>query len=62
MVATSGLLGNLVAGIRYMYTQPLMRSLRVEATARASFAAHSGSSDVEALVRGIEQVKRIFSA
>ena len=27
MVATSGLLGNLVAGIRYMYTQPLMRSL-----------------------------------
>jgi len=42
--------------------QPLMRWLRVEATARASFAAHSGSSDVEALVRGIEQVKRIFSA
>jgi len=27
MVAKSGLLGNLVAGIRYMYTQPLMRSL-----------------------------------
>src|SRR6266446_6555267 len=27
MVATSGLLGNLVAGLRYMYTQPLMRSL-----------------------------------
>ena len=42
--------------------QPLMRWLGVEATARASFAAHSGSSDVEALVRGIEQVKRIFSA
>ena len=30
------------------------------ATARASFAAHSDSSDIEALVRGIEQVKRIF--
>ena len=40
--------------------QPLMRWLGVEATARASFAAHSDSSDVEALVRGIEQVKRIF--
>jgi cysteine desulfurase/selenocysteine lyase len=41
--------------------QPLMRWLGVEATARASFAANSDSSDVEALVRGIEQVKRIFS-
>ena len=42
--------------------QPLMRWFGVEATARASFAAHSDSSDIEALVRGIEQVKRIFSA
>ncbi len=42
--------------------QPLMEWLGVEATARASFAAHSDSSDIEALVRGIEQVKRIFSA
>src|SRR4051812_8806 len=40
--------------------QPLMRWLGVEATARASFAAHSDSSDIAALVRGIEQVKRIF--
>ena len=40
--------------------QPLMRVLGVEATARASFAAHSDSSDIEALVRGVEQVKRIF--
>jgi cysteine desulfurase/selenocysteine lyase len=40
--------------------QPLMRALGIEATARASFAAHSDSSDIEALVRGIEQVKRIF--
>ena len=30
--------------------QPLMRWLGVEATARASFAAHSDSSDIEALV------------
>jgi cysteine desulfurase / selenocysteine lyase len=42
--------------------QPLMRWLGVEATARASFAAHSDSSDIQALVRGIEQVRRIFSA
>jgi cysteine desulfurase/selenocysteine lyase len=40
--------------------QPLMEALGVAATARASFAGHSDSSDVEALVRGIEQVKRIF--
>ena len=40
--------------------QPLMDSLGIPATARASFAAHSDSSDIEALVRGIEQVKRIF--
>jgi cysteine desulfurase/selenocysteine lyase len=41
--------------------QPLMRWLGVEATARASFAAHSDSSDIEALIRGIEQVKRVFA-
>jgi len=40
--------------------QPLMERLGVPATARASFAAHSDSSDIAALVRGIEQVKRIF--
>ena len=40
--------------------QPLMEVLGVTATARASFAAHSDSSDIAALVRGIEQVKRIF--
>jgi cysteine desulfurase/selenocysteine lyase len=40
--------------------QPLMQVLGVPATARASFAAHSDSSDIAALVRGIEQVKRIF--
>ena len=40
--------------------QALMRVLGVEATARASFAAHSDSSDIAALVRGIEQVKRVF--
>ena len=41
--------------------QPLMDWLGVPATARASFAAHSDRSDIEALVKGIEQVKRIFA-
>ena len=41
--------------------QPLMRWLGLEATARASFAAHSDSSDIAALVKGIEQVKRVFA-
>jgi cysteine desulfurase / selenocysteine lyase len=40
--------------------QPLMDWLGVDATARASFAAHSDSSDIAALVKGIEQVRRIF--
>ena len=40
--------------------QPLMAVLGVAATARASFAAHSDSSDIEALVEGLQQVKRIF--
>ncbi len=40
--------------------QPLMEMLGVDATARASFAAHSDSSDIEALVGGLHQVKRIF--
>ena len=40
--------------------QPLMEYLGVPATARASFAAHSDGSDIEALVRGLHTVKRIF--
>ncbi len=40
--------------------QPLMRVLGVPATARASFAAFSDSSDIEALVKGIDKVQRIF--
>ena len=40
--------------------QPLMELLGVPATARASFAAHSDGSDIDALVRGVEKVKRIF--
>jgi cysteine desulfurase/selenocysteine lyase len=40
--------------------QPLMEVLGVPATARASFAAFSDSSDIEALVAGIHKVQRIF--
>jgi cysteine desulfurase / selenocysteine lyase len=40
--------------------QPLMEQLGVAATARASFGVYNGKQDVEALVRGIERVTRIF--
>ena len=40
--------------------QPLMEALGVEATARASFGLYNGPADVDALVRGIERVTRIF--
>ncbi|KQN28255.1 cysteine desulfurase [Sphingomonas sp. Leaf34] len=40
--------------------QPLMEALGVEATARASFGVYNGPADVDALVRGIARVTRIF--
>ena len=40
--------------------QPLMAALGVDATARASFGVYNGRQDIEALVRGIERVTRIF--
>ena len=40
--------------------QPLMAALGVDATARASFGVYNGRQDVEALVRGLERVTRIF--
>jgi cysteine desulfurase/selenocysteine lyase len=40
--------------------QPLMAHLGVDATARASFGVYNDRQDVEALVRGIERVTRIF--
>ncbi|MBJ6120592.1 aminotransferase class V-fold PLP-dependent enzyme [Sphingomonas mollis] len=40
--------------------QPLMDALGVEATARASFGVYNGPQDVEALVKGVERVTRIF--
>jgi cysteine desulfurase/selenocysteine lyase len=41
--------------------QPLMDHLGVDATARASFGVYNGRQDVEALIRGIERVTRIFA-
>ncbi|WP_423604839.1 cysteine desulfurase [Sphingomonas sp. MS122] len=40
--------------------QPLMDVLGVTATARASFGVYNGAADIEALVKGIERVSRIF--
>ncbi|MFD1036592.1 cysteine desulfurase [Sphingomonas hankookensis] len=40
--------------------QPLMDVLDVPATARASFGVYNGRADVDALVRGLERVSRIF--
>jgi cysteine desulfurase/selenocysteine lyase len=40
--------------------QPLMRRLGVSATTRASFAAHTTRADIEALVDGLHEVRRVF--
>jgi len=40
--------------------QPLMAALGVEATARASFGVYNGPQDIDALVKGVERVTRIF--
>ena len=40
--------------------QPLMEHLGLPATARASFGIYNDESDVAALIRGLERVKRIF--
>ncbi|MDW5593554.1 cysteine desulfurase [Conexibacter stalactiti] len=40
--------------------QPLMRRLGVPATTRASFAAHTTREEVDALVDGLANVRRIF--
>jgi cysteine desulfurase/selenocysteine lyase len=40
--------------------QPVMRRFGVPATARASFALYNTRAEVDALVRGLHQVKRVF--
>lgn len=42
-------------------TQPLMRRLGVQSTARASFYVYNDESDVEVLACGLEKAKEIFS-
>ncbi len=41
--------------------QPLMKRFGVGATSRASFAVHSTRADVDALVDGVHEVRRIFA-
>lgn len=40
--------------------QPLMRRLGVSATTRASFAVHNGAEDVDALLAGLAEVRRVM--
>ncbi|HYW14636.1 MAG TPA: SufS family cysteine desulfurase [Allosphingosinicella sp.] len=40
--------------------QPLMAVLGIDSTARASFGVYNGPRDIEALVRGLERVRKIF--
>ena len=41
--------------------QPLMRRLGVPATSRASIGVHNTTDDVDALITGLAEVKRIFA-
>jgi cysteine desulfurase/selenocysteine lyase len=41
--------------------QPLMRRLGVTATSRASFAVHSTRDEVDRLVDGLDEVRRVFA-
>jgi cysteine desulfurase/selenocysteine lyase len=41
--------------------QPVMHRLGVAATVRASFAAYSSQADVDALLRGLHEVRRMFA-
>ena len=43
-------------------TQPLMRKLGVPATSRASFGVHNTRTDVDRLVDGLAEVRRIFGS
>jgi cysteine desulfurase/selenocysteine lyase len=40
--------------------QPLMRRLGVPATARASFAVHNSTADVDRLIEGVHDVRRVL--
>ena len=40
--------------------QPTMKRFRIPATTRASFAFYNTREEIDALVRGIEKVKKVF--
>ncbi|RYY46059.1 MAG: cysteine desulfurase [Sphingomonadales bacterium] len=52
--------GNVAIRAGHHCAQPLMDALGVPATARASFGVYNGAADIDALVKGIERVTRIF--
>lgn len=52
--------GNVAIRAGHHCAQPLMDALGVPATARASFGVYNSAADIEALVKGIERVTRIF--
>jgi cysteine desulfurase/selenocysteine lyase len=52
--------GNVAIRAGHHCAQPLMDSLALPATARASFGVYNGAADIAALVKGIERVTRIF--
>jgi cysteine desulfurase/selenocysteine lyase len=52
--------GNVAIRAGHHCAQPLMDVLGVPATARASFGVYNGPQDIEALVKGVERVTRIF--
>ena len=56
------ILGSLGVCVRagHHCTQPLMRRLGCTATARASFAVHNTSADVDRLIAALHEVQRIF--
>jgi cysteine desulfurase/selenocysteine lyase len=52
--------GNVAIRAGHHCAQPLMDALGLPATARASFGVYNGPQDIEALVKGVERVARIF--
>lgn len=52
--------GNVAIRAGHHCAQPLMDSLGLPATARASFGVYNSAGDIAALVKGIERVTRIF--
>ncbi|MBX3563453.1 MAG: cysteine desulfurase [Sphingomonas sp.] len=52
--------GNVAIRAGHHCAQPLMEALGVPATARASFGVYNSAADIDALIKGIERVTRIF--